>query len=151
MASVQLKLTFFLLFLSVHICFRFYTIHISSIYLYIPYSLTHTCTSITHIFCVDASHSRPVGQLPVTSVGRVAPKQNANVLRLVQANTWFSLHNPQLDASPQLAEAPLLWKQILGKSEQMSPSAQWNIWSVMGTVPMFVTYILFSKKDHLCL
>lgn len=47
----------------------------------------HTCTSVTHIFCVDASHSRPVGQRPVTSLGRVAPKQNAKVLRLVQANT----------------------------------------------------------------
>lgn len=46
-----------------------------------------TVRSLTQKFGLEASHWVPMGQEPVTSDGIVAPKQNANVVREVHANT----------------------------------------------------------------
>lgn len=84
---------------------------------------------------LEASHIVPKGHEPTVSDGIVAPKQKAKVVREVQANTWFELHLPQLEVSPQLAGKVLRWKQILRKFVQTKPSGQVNNWALSGWVP----------------
>lgn len=92
-----------------------------------------TSSSSTQKYGLEESHVVPTGQVPTVSEGIGAPKQNAKVVREVQANTWLELQMPQLEVSPQLAGSKLRWKQIFGRFVQTMPSGQVNNCSVFGT------------------
>lgn len=103
-----------------------------------------TINSSTQKLGLEASQMVPLGQLPTTSEGIVAPKQNANVVREVQANTWLALHTPQLEVSPQLAGNVLRWKHIVGRYVQTMPSGQLNNCLVFGMPSKWTN----SRKVH---